>query len=584
MAASDAIMTEFDVPAPMRDGAVLRANVFRPAAAGHYPVALCRTPYGKDFASVTTMLDAVRLARAGYIVVIQDVRGRFASDGAWYSFLHEAEDGYDTVEWAARLPGSNGNVGMFGNSYLGFTQWMAATQAPPHLKAIMPSSTWSDLRDGPVWRGGALELGLAAYWQVTAIALNALARRHGDAPPEQRMDIMQTLVREIDQLRASGYLSLPLQDFAPFKALEIGPEIGEMIANPYSRAHSAPYSVSASYDRVTVPAYNVGGWYDIFCQGTLNNFSALRAGGATPQARQARVLMGPWSHVGHSHVIGEMDFGFVSSASLINLQTDLTGLTQRWFDYWLKGSDNGVETEPPLKLFIMGDNVWRDEQEWPLVRSHYTPYYLHDNGAASSRGEGKLSTELPGDEPPDHYTYDPANPTPTEGGALLMHALFHPGVYDQRAIEARADVLVYTSEALAHDTEVTGPVTVILWAASDAPDTDFVARLVDVHPDGFAQNLTDGIIRARYRDGDTPHLLESGRAYRYSIDLWSTANVFKAGHRIRLDIASASFPRWDRNPNTGARFGTETAMRPARQTILHDAAHPSHVLLPVIPR
>jgi putative CocE/NonD family hydrolase len=259
----------------------------------------------------------------------------------------------------------------------------------------------------------------------------------------------------------------------------------------------------------------------------------------------------------------------------MNLQTDMTGLTQRWFDYWLKGIDNGVTQEPPVKLFVMGANIWRDEQAWPLARAQLTPFYLREGGV--------LTAQPPADEPPDRYTYDPADPTPTAGGSLLMSPMFGPGAKDQRSAEARADVLSYTSAPLEHDTEVTGPLLVRLWAASDAPDTDFVARLVDVYPDGFAQALADGIIRARYRNGDAPELLEPGRPYQFTINLWATANVFKAGHRIRLDIASASFPRWDRNPNTGAPFGSDARMRPARQTILHDAAHPSHIELPIIP-
>jgi putative CocE/NonD family hydrolase len=579
------ISAEFDVPATMRDGTVLRANIFRPAEEGTYPVALTRTPYNKDLATVTPYLDAVRLARAGYIVVIQDVRGRFGSDGGWSVFRHEGEDGYDTVEWAAGLPGANGNVGMFGASYYGFTQWMAALQAPPHLKAIVPAITWADLRDGVVWRGGALELGLAAYWQTASVAFDVLARRLKDAPAEERRRAFEDLVHEIDQLRSDGYRSLPLAEFAPFKRLGIAADLAEIIAHPYSREHTAFASVATAYDKVTVPSYNIGGWYDLYPQGTLQTFRALRQGGSTPEARQSKVLIGPWSHVSYGNVSGDVDFGFAANMAFIDLQTDLTGLTQRWFDYWLKGIDNGITDEPPVKIFVMGDNVWRDEDEWPLARTRYTPYYLHSTGrAGASDGDGALSPLKPGDEPADHYTYDPDDPTPTDGGSVLMNALFHPGVKDQRAIESRADVLVYTSEPLAEDTEVTGPVAVTLWAASDRPDTDFVARLVDVDPDGFARNLTDGIVRARYRDGEKARLLEPGQPYEFTIDLWSTANVFKAGHRIRLDLTSANFPRWDRNPNTGAPFGAGTTTQPAHQTILHDAQHPSHVLLPLIPR
>ncbi len=517
MAMENQITVEFDVPATMRDGTVLRANIFRPVEPGAYPVALTRTPYSKDFASVSPILDAVRLARAGYIVVIQDVRGRFRSEGAWAPMLHEAADGYDTVEWAAQLPGSNANVGMFGASYFGFTQWAAATQAPPHLKAIVPSITWADARDGLFWRGGAMELGTGAYWQLTAIAIDVLLKRYQEAAPDERARALGLLVHEINRLRAEGYHSLPLKDFEPYRRLDLAPDFDDLVANPNSREHGAPYSVAETYDQVRVPAYNIGGWYDIFCQGTLQNFSVLRAEGRTAEARQARLLVGPWSHVGYSGIVGEVDFGFTAASSFINLQTDLTGLTQRWFDYWLKGIDNGVVNEPPVKLFVMGDNVWRDEQEWPLARARPTSFYLHSAGAATALdGDGTLSIDRPGHEPADRFTYDPQDPTPTHGGPILMNATFVPGVRDQRPIERRADVLVYTSAPLDHEVEVTGPVVVKLWAASSAPDTDFVARLVDVHPDGLAQNLTDGIIRARYRDGDTPEPLEPGRAYEFT--------------------------------------------------------------------
>ena len=573
---SDQITVEFDVPATMRDGAILRANVFRPAGDGPYPVALARTPYGKDFSSVMAQLDAPRLARAGYVVVIQDVRGRFRSEGAWRPFRDEAADGYDSVEWAARLPGSSGAVGMFGASYLGFTQWMAAKEAPPSLKAIVPSITWADMRDGTTLRGGAIELGTQGYWYLNAVGMDTILKRVAGAPPQDQMQAMGLLLREIDRLRAEGYFSLPLKDFAPLKQLGLSAELEELLATIDDPAYLASFSIDAAYEQVRVPALNVGGWYDIFLSGTLRNFAALRAAGATPEARQAKLLIGPWSHVNAANVVGDVDFGFASQMALMNLQTDLTGLTQRWFDYWLKGIDNGVTGEPPVRLFVMGDNAWRDEAEWPLARARNTPFYL--------RAGGLLSPEQPGDEPPDGYVYDPADPTPTLGGNILMSQLLKPGATDQRPVEARPDVLSYTTPPLAEDLQVIGPLLVTLWAASDAPDTDFVTRLVDVHPDGFAQPLADGIVRARYRDGAPSEPLEPGRPYELTIDLWATANVFKAGHRIRVDVASASFPRWDRNPNTGAPVGRDAELRVARQTILHDAARPSRIVLPVVPR
>jgi hypothetical protein len=571
---STALRAEFDVPATMRDGTVLRANIFRPADDGVYPIALTRTPYGKDFTTTSPWLDAVRLARAGYIVVIQDVRGRFASEGEWKPFTYEAQDGYDTVEWAARLPGANGKVGMWGVSYFGFTQWAAAREAPPSLKALVPLQTWADTRDGVSWRGGALELGVQAYWHGGFTSLDTLFKRLEGAAPAEQMRTLGLYAYQLDHLRDEGLWSLPLADFAPLKQQNLGAMFFESLANTYSRAYNAPYSIYEAYDRVQVPAYNVGSWYDIFCQGTIDTYTALRAGGTTPEARAAKLLIGPWLHGNLSSVFGDVDFGALAG-DFINFQTDMTGLTQCWFDYWLKGIPNGVTDEPPVKLFIMGANVWRDENEWPLARTQYTPYYLHQHG--------RLSTEPPSDEKPDHYTYDPANPTPTWGGALLMNPLFGLGPKDQRQLDGRTDLLRYISEPLATDLEVTGPLIVKLWAGSDAPDTDFVARLIDVHPDGQALNLADGIIRARFRNGETPAFLQPGQPYEFTINLWATANVFKAGHRIRLDIASASFPRWDRNLNTGEDIPTGVHMRPARQTILHDAAHPSHISLPVIP-
>jgi putative CocE/NonD family hydrolase len=577
---------EFDVPATMRDGVVLRANVFRPDDNGSYPVVLTRTPYGKEFATVTPFLDAIRMVRAGYIVVIQDTRSRFNSEGPeWTPFANEAEDGYDTVEWAAALPGSNGNVGMYGASYFGFTQWAAAGLNPPHLKAIMPSITWSNYRDGTGWRGGAMELGTMGNWYLST-AFDVLLKRYKDAPLAEKGRVIATLVYEINRLRTEGYYSLPLKDFEPLRKLGLADEqISDIINNPYSAEFSKPLSPQEWYDQVKVPSLNIGGWYDIFTKGTLENYTAMRNEGSTPEVRQSKLLIGPWSHVNYTNTVGEQDFGFGANMAFINVQTDLTGLAQRWFDGWLKGIDTGITREAPIKIFVMGENVWRDEQEWPLVRTQYTPFYLHSNGKANTlNGNGLLSTEKPGQETADRYTYDPQNPVVTAGGNTLMNALFTPGVKDQRRNEEREDVLCYTSEPLAKDTEVTGPIVVKLWASSDARDTDFVARLVDVYPDGFAQNLADGIIRARYRNGDTPELIEPGKAYEFTIDLWATSNLFKAGHRIRVDITSSNFPRWDRNPNTGEAFGSDATTRSANQTILHDAEHPSHIVLPIIPR
>ncbi|MHB8600911.1 MAG: CocE/NonD family hydrolase [Ktedonobacteraceae bacterium] len=579
------IAVDFDVSARMRDGVILRANVYRPVGEGTWPVLLTRLPYGKDFPGGTSVMDPAQVARRGYVVIVQDTRGRMASEGEWIPFNNEANDGYDTVQWAAQLAYSNGSVGMYGASYYGFTQWSAAVLTPPALKAMVPFITWNDPLNGVVFRGGALELGSAASWNLM-MGLDVMIRRYRDNPQALGRSIYM-LAKEMDALGTAGYWSLPLRDFAPIKQYDIAPNVFEAIESPNDRELTDQMTIVGKHEKVTVPSLNVGGWYDIFLQDTISNFTTMREHGATPEARQSKLLIGPWAHGVVSNPIGEMNFGFASSAALIDLQIDFVSMQLRWFDHWIKGIDTGMLREAPIKLFVMGANVWRDEQEWPLARAVDTPFYLHSGGQANTlQGNGVLSAEAPGDESFDQYTYDPANPVITRGGALLMSPEYRPGPFDQTPVEMRADVLVYSTPALEQDMEVTGPITVHLWAASSAPDTDFVARLVDVHPNGYAQNLTDGIIRARYRNfakGEAPALIEPGTAYEYVIDLWATSNVFKAGHRIRLDVTSSNFPRWDRNPNTGHDFGADDELAVAHQTILHDRQHPSYVVLPIVP-
>ncbi len=584
------ITLDFDVPAKMRDGATLRANIYRPAGEGLWPVLLTRLPYGKDLPIGGSVIDPAQVARRGYVVIVQDTRGRFTSEGEWMPFINEALDGVDTIEWASRLPYSNGIVGMYGISYFGFTQWSAAVHQPSALKAIVPVQTWNDPFNGVMFRGGALELGSSGSWQLM-MGLDVLIRRHRGDPQALGRSIY-LLAKEMDALGKLGYWSLPLREFGPLKRHEIAPFFFENFSRPMDREHplTQPMIIRGKHENVTVPALNVGGWYDIFLQDTINHFKLMREQGSTQEARQSKLIIGPWAHGAFTNPIGEMNFGFGSSAAFIDLQIDFVSLQVRWFDHWLKGIDTGMLNEAPIKLFVMGTNVWRDEQEWPLARAVETRYYLHSNGHANTlHGNGYLTTDLPDAEEPssDHYAYDPTTPVMTRGGALLMSPEYPAGPYDQRPTESREDILVYTTGELKEDLEVTGPITVHLWAISSAPDTDFVARLVDVHPDGYAQNLTDGIIRARYRNfarGEAPSLIEPGRAYEYEIDLWATSNVFRAGHRIRLDVTSSNFPRWDRNPNTGHEFGADTELSVAHQTIMHDRERPSYVVLPIVPR
>jgi putative CocE/NonD family hydrolase len=332
------------------------------------------------------------------------------------------------------------------------------------------------------------------------------------------------------------------------------------------------------YADVTVPILNIGGWYDIFSKVTLDLVAQVRAASRERQVRRnVFAVIGPWAHgVGPSKV-GELDFGADAAFKTGDLQF-------QWFEYWLKGRETGVQDWPAYYLFVMGENRWRGENEWPLKRTRFTSYFLHSRGPANSlKGAGSLGTEQPADEPPDHFTYNATNPVPTVGGNNLTGA--KAGPCDQAGVEQREDVLVYSTPPLEQDVEVTGPVKLILWAASSARDTDFTGKLVDVHPDGKAYNLCDGIVRAQCRNGlEKPDLLEPGQATRFEIDLWVTSNLFRRGHRIRLQVSSSNFPRFDRNPNTGHDFGQDAELAKASQTIFHDQAHPSHILLPIIPR
>ena len=328
--------------------------------------------------------------------------------------------------------------------------------------------------------------------------------------------------------------------------------------------------------------FHVTSWYDIFLEGALNAYGALRERGGSDLARRnQRLLVGPWAHIRPytaptSGETGDVDFG---PDALIELHQYLL----RWFDYWLKDVDTGIMEEPPVYLFVMGENKWRSENEWPLARTHYTRYYFHSDGSANTRsGGGALSTVPPGDEPADTYQYDPSDPAPTCGGNTLI---IPQGVADQRSVEDRPDVLVYTSDPLERDLEITGPIVAHLYGSSSAVDTDFTAKLVDVRPDGYAHNVQDGIVRARYRTSRSqPSLMEPGQVYEFTIDLWATSHLVKTGHRLRVEISSSNFPRFDRNPNTGAPLGQDSRLETANQTVYHRKHYPSHIVLPIIPR
>lgn len=565
------IIIEKNVPVPMRDSVVLRADVYRSSRPGRYPVLLERTPYNKTFPRM--VLDTVHVLYAvegGYTVVIQDTRGRFSSKGEFVPFFSDIQDGYDTVEWCAGQSWSNGRVGMFGTSYVGATQLLAAIASPPHLGAICPVVSAADFHNGWIYEGGAFRLGFVAAWAAQFLALAQLDRL--PLSPQQRQSEKEKIMDGVGRLRRS-LSHLPLMELPLLKLEGLAPYFFDWLAHPDDSDYWRRCNIIAHHDRVTVPALHIGGTYDLFASGALRNFEGLRRNAASEHARAGqRLLFGPWVHgslQSNISVVGQRDFGWRSMVSLT--ETKLT-----WFDHWLRDVDNEVSSQAPTRVYVMNSG-WRQGQEWPLEGTEWTRFYLHSAGRANSlNGDGRLSRDTPGSEPPDVFLYNPLNPTPT-GGA--------DGIYDQRPVEARYDVLVYSTPPLSEPLEVTGPVTMVLHAASTAPDTDFAAKLVDVAPDGYAANLCDGIIRARYRNSPAhPELLQPGETYQFTIDLNATGNLFLAGHQIRLEIASANFPKFDRNPNTGEPAALAREVRPAMQTVFHDSKYPSYVILPVIPR
>lgn len=551
------ITIELDVPVPMRDGTVLRADIYRPAAPGSYPVLLGRTPYDKCMVFEGTAFVRT-MARAGYVVIMQDTRGRIASDGEWLPWKYEREDGYDTVEWAAALPYANGRVGMFSASYMGSTQWSAAIAGAPHLAAIAPVTTWSDPTDGLMFRGGAIELGLNLQWGL----MQALGQypKAGLAPQEMFGKLMATMA-DMDAMPGKTYWQLP--SGAPAALVSSGqPDIGvaRALADPSTLDECR---VSTRYDEVTIPSLNYAGWFDIFLQGALDNYVGMRSRGRT-----ARLVVGPWHHLNLASAmsagqVGDVNFGL---AAILPGGRTVTDTTRAWYDHWLKGEPATADHESGVLLFVMGANTWRAEADWPLARAVDTPLYL---GADST-----LTWDTPTVEAADSdYTYDPANPVQTRGGHLVMSSEYPAGPFNQRDTEARDEVLVFTTPPLEHDTEITGRIRATIFASTDGPSTDWVVRLCEVDAQGVSRNIADGIARVS---------TEPGRVDEVDIDLWSTAILIRAGHRLRVHVTSSNFPRWDRNLNTGEPVTAGTAMRVAHQRILHDRNHPSRIVLPIV--
>ena len=546
-----------NVKVPMRDGVELSADLYLPRASGTFPTVLMRTPYSNNMD--VTIERARVLANDGYACVIQDIRGRWDSDGDYYPFHPDVDDGFDTQEWVGQQEWSNGKIGMAGSSYLGLVQWLSAPLRSQYLTCLAPRVICGDFYNGLVYPGGALQLNVVMTWGM---------RTNGRTG--QSIDYHDW---------TNAFRALPVGD----ADLSAGRALGffkDWIEHPAYDDYWNAIDVEDKWKEIDVPAFSMGGWFDLYSADAFTNFNGIRKNGRTPEARQSRLIVGPWPHaLSTSSKTGDVDFGAGSLA-------DLDGEETRWFDYWLKGIDNGIVDEPPLRLFIMGINEWRDEHEWPLARTDWQRWHLHSEGDANSvRGGGRLSIDTPTDEPEDRFVYDPEFPVQTVGGNNCCSPDIVPwGPYDQRAVEMRSDVLVYTSDPFEEDMEVTGPIKVVLYAATDGPDTDWTAKLVDVSPTGYAMNLCDGIFRARYRESRSEsRLLEPNRVYEYEIDVAVTGNVFQKGHSVRIEISSSNFPRFDRNLNTGKDYGKDGEMRVANQAVYHSREYPSHVLLPVIP-
>lgn len=546
-AAPRATVKRFNVRIPMRDGIHLSANVYRPEDLARMPTILVRTPYGKGL-DINDHYQA--FVDRGYAIVVQDVRGRHDSEGVFRPLHQEAADGDDTLNWIARQAWSDGRIGMMGGSYLGIVQWRVALLNNPHLKAIFPVVSGADeYRDRFYSTGGAMKIGNRLNWMS-------------------------------DNLRVPGYvtdfskyvLHLPLRTSDVAATGQVSEMYQEAIAHPAFDGFWKSVSTREQMYKMRVPVFTVGGWYDNFVESDLEAFASLSRGSGAH-----RILIGPWPH-NMSVKIPGVDYGAHSAVSVRWLQLE-------WFDHWLKGKNTSLAAQPPVRIFVMGANRWREERQWPPEGTRTAALFLASRGHANTLdGDGTLRDQPLRRGVEDRFVYDPGAPVPTRGGAVCCNPRVFPwGPMDQRPVERRPDVLVYTTAPLARDVEAIGPVKVVLYAATSARDTDFTAKLVDVFPDGEARNLTDGILRLRYRKTvEKEELATPGEVYRIVIDAGVTSNVFLKGHRIRVEISSSNFPRFDRNPNTGRPVAQETRWERAAQTIYHDRSRPSQLVLQVM--
>lgn len=538
-----------NVTIPMRDGTLLAADVYLPNQPGRYPVLLERTPYGKAGGKG----EALYFAPHGYAVVIEDTRGRYDSDGVWYAFAHDPDDGQDTIAWAARQPWSDGKVVTIGDSYNAMDQWLAATRNNPALAGMIVGFGPADLYRTTVYPGGAFKLGMMQWALQTG--------RHTLLTTGTLLDWPQLL----GHLPVSAALA------------QVGfqqPFYSDWIDHPAYDVYWRRIGWLGVPKNLNVPLFLYGGWYDLFQKGGMEDFWGIERN-ASPATRAAeRLVWGPWGHGRYGPIIGDMDFGK-------KIVLDVRARELRWLDHYFQGVNNGAEKDARVDVFVLGRNRWEQMPDWPPPATQTVHYFLNSRGHANTlNGDGMLDSAPPAAESPDHFTYDPAHPVPTHGGGYSPGSPGMWGVRDQRPVEERPDVLVYTTPPFTHDMEAAGSVTVHLFAASDACDTDWTAKVIDVAPGGYAMNLTDAILRARYRRSfEHPELLTPGESYEFIIDVGYTDNVFLTGHRLRLEISSSSFPAFSRNTNTGNQPEKESEFRVAHQSVFHGPGRASYLEL-----
>jgi len=544
----------------MSDGANLAVDVYLPSSGQKFPAVLVRTPYSK---SQYASRFAEPLVRRGYAVVVQDVRGQQASTaaGEFHPIVGEKKDGLDTLDWIAKQPWSNGDIGMWGSSYNAYCALVLTPERHPNLKALVNISGWGD-SPAMVAPGGAMHLMCALPWSLS------------------------------NQIRGKGsfgdydwpevFKKLPVSEIPRQIGID-SPEWEFMLGSWDSDLLHREASLAGRYGDIQIPILHITGWNDFVARHTLDTYEGIvGAGGATRDAFQ-KLIVGPWRHDqywGKGTKVGDEDFG--PAAQMGNER--IIDLSTQWFDRWLKGTDNGIEKEKPVRLFVMGKNTWREYDQWPPRRVKLEKWYIGSaKGANSLAGDGTLATAAPTSDGHDAFVFDPMDPVPTTGGVNFHFFVSNLGIRDQRPVEQRDDVLVYTSPPLEEDMEIIGPLQAVVYASTDGKHTDFTAKLVEVRQDGYARIIEDGIKRGPEAvSGTRVEIMEPGKVYRFTIDLGTTAISIAKGHRLRVEISSSNFPKYSRNPNTGEPPEFASEFRKVRQTVLHSREYPSHVLLPVM--